>query len=144
MNREQFDKMIEGLVNPSRIKVAVNKDYDFLMSSENKNNLMGWFKTNSEKLEENLRKMKLKWVYAIETCPKDKPFIYMLISPTMTSHMANELTDIVQRTLPEGRTMFVSSGPLRAFNINQYDNTPTALTDLFEQYAETVLVVSEV
>ena len=144
MNREQFDKMIEGLVNPSRIKVAVNKDYDFLMSSENKNNLMGWFKTNAEKLEENLRKMKLEWAYAIETCPKDKPFIYMLISPTMTSNKANELTDIAQRTLPEGRTMFVSSGPLRAFNIKQYDNTPTTLSDLFEQYAETMFEVSEV
>jgi hypothetical protein len=93
--------MIEGLVNPSRIKVAVNKDYDFLMSSENKNNLMGWFKTNAEKLEENLRKMKLEWAYAIETCPKYKPFIYMLISPTMTTHNANDLTDIAQRTLPE-------------------------------------------
>ena len=33
--------MIEGLVNPSRIKVAVNKDYDFLMSSENKKQLDG-------------------------------------------------------------------------------------------------------
>jgi hypothetical protein len=73
--------------------------------------------------------MKLEWAYAIETCPKDKPFIYMLISPTMTTHKANELTDIAQRTLPEGRTMFVSSGPLRAFNIKQYDNAEKEVLD---------------
>ena len=144
MTQEQFDKMIEGLVNPSRIKVAVNEKYDFLMSAENTNDLMEWLKTNAERLENNLQKMGLKWAYAIETCPNDEPYIYMLISPKMTTNIARELTDRAERTLPKERKMWVSEGFFRYLDIDKYDNTPTTLTDLLTQYASTVIKVSEI
>ena len=144
MTQEQFDKMIEGLVNPSRIKVYVNEEYDFLMSTENTNDTMEWFKTNAGRLEENLRKMGLKWVYVIETCPNDEPFIYMLISPKMTRNIARELTDRAERTLPEEKKMWVSEGFFRYLDIDDYDNTPTTLTGLLTQYASMVIKVSEI
>lgn len=144
MTQEQFDIITTGLVNPSIIKVAVNKGYDLLMSAENTNDTMTWFNTNSDKLEENLRKQNLKWAYIIETCPDGEPFIYMLISPTMSTYLARNLTQRVRNTLPDDRTMLVSEGRFKAFNIEQFDYTPTTITDLLAQYADTVLKVSEV
>lgn len=136
---------MEGIVNPARIKVAVCENHDLLMSADNKNDTMEWFKTNADKLEENLRSMGLKWAYAIETCPDGEPFIYMLISPNMSTYLAQQMTDRAKRTLPEDREMIVCEGPFRAFNINQYDNTPETLAEaLLTHYADIVLRVTEV
>lgn len=143
MKKEQFDKIIEGLINPSKIKVMVNNDYDVLLSADNTNDTMEWFKTNADKLESNLREQHLEWAYAIETCPTGQPFIYMLISPTMSTNRAKQITQQAKNTLPEGRTMLVSSGIFRTFNIDEFDNTPTTLIDLLTKYADTVIEVTE-
>jgi hypothetical protein len=131
MTQEEFDKMVEGTVNPSRIKVVVKGKFDFLMSATNTNDTMDWFKTNACRLEENLRKMGLNWAYTIETTPDDKPFIYMFISPTMNDSFARNLTQRAKRTLPQNRIMFTCGGLFETLNIDQYDNTPTTLIEEF-------------
>lgn len=52
MNKKQFNQMIEGIDNPSRIKLAANENYDFLLSAKNTNDTVAWFKHNSTRLEE--------------------------------------------------------------------------------------------
>lgn len=145
MTQEQFDIITKGLVNPERVKVAVTPEYDLLLSAENTNDTMEWFKINSESLESNLRHQKLKWAYAIETCPDNQPFIYMLISPNMSTWKANKLILRAKNTLPEDRSIFASEGPFKAFKIDNFDLTPTTLLDeLFTKYASDVLRVSVV
>ena len=122
MNKEHFDKMIEGLINPSRIKVLVLEGYDVLLSARNTNDTMTWFKENGNTLEKNLRELGLRWVYVIETCPDDKPCIYMFIGQNMTKSIADKLTDRAKRTLPNDRTMIVSDGYMRYIDIDKYDN----------------------
>ena len=145
MNKEHFDKMIEGLINPSRIKVLVIEDYNVLLSARNTNDTMTWFKENGDILEKNLRGLGLRWVYVIETCPDDKPYIYMFIGPNMTKSIADKLTDRAKRTLPDDRTMIVSEGYMRYVDIDKYDNTPTTiLEELLKSKSIDVFKVSEI
>ena len=145
MNREHFDKMIEGLINPSRIKVLVIDDYNVLLSAQNTNDTMTWFKENGNTLEKNLRGLGLRWVYVIETCPNDEPYIYMFIGQNMTKSVADKLTDRARRTLPNDRTMIVSEGYMRYFDIEKYDNTPpTLLEGLLKSKSTDVFKVSEI
>lgn len=144
MDKKQFDKMIEGLVNPSRIKVCVNRGYDFLMSAKNGNDMMSWFQANGNTLENNLRKIGLNWVYIIETCPNSTPFIYMLISPKMSKSIADKLTDRAKRTLQEDREMYVFEGSMRYIEIDRYDYTKATLEELLLASCSDVLEVSEI
>lgn len=142
MTREQFDIITKGLVNPSKIKVGVTPDYDVLLSAKNTNDTMEWFKKNSERLESNLRAQKLKWAYVIETCEENQPFIYMLISPTMSTFKAQKLTQRVRNTLPDGRTLLASAGLFKSLNIDEYDFTPTTLLEeLLTKHASDVIKV---
>ena len=144
MDKKQFDKMIKGLVNPSRIKVCVNLDYDCLMSKENSNDTMAWFLENGNKLEGNLREMGLKWAYIIETCPNDKPFIYMLISQQMSRFFAETLIDRAKRTKPEDREIYVFDGNMRYIEIHKFDETKATLEQLLLAKVCNVLEVSEI
>jgi hypothetical protein len=144
MDQKQFDKMIKGLVNPSRIKVCVNPDYDVLLSAENSNDTMAWFLENGNKLETNLREMQLKWAYIIETCPNDKPFIYMLISQTMTRFVAETLIDRAKRTKPENREIYVFEGNMRYIEIHKFDDTKATLEELLLDNCCNVIEVSEI
>lgn len=145
MNREHFDKMIEGLINPSRIKVLVIDDYNVLLSAQNTNDTMTWFKENGNTLEKNLRGLGLRWVYVIETCPNDEPYIYMFIGQNMTKSVADKLTDRARRTLPNDRTMIVSEGYMRYIDIDKFDNTPTTLLEgLLKSKSTDVFKVSEI
>ena len=144
MDKKQFDKMIKGLVNPSRIKVCVNLDYDCLMSAKNSNDTMAWFQENGTKLESNLREMGLKWAYIIETCPNDKPFIYMLISQQMSQFIAEILTDRAKRTKPEDREIYVTEGNMRYLEIQRFDNTKATIEELLLRNYCNVIEVSEI
>jgi len=144
MDKKQFDKMIKGLVNPSRIKVCVNLDYDCLMSKENSNDTMAWFLENGNKLEGNLREMGLKWAYIIETCPNDKPFIYMLISQQMSRFFAETLIDRAKRTKPEDREIYVIEGNMRYIEIHKFDETKATLEELLLDNCCNVIEVSEI
>ena len=144
MDKKQFDKMIKGLVNPSRIKVCVNPDYDCLMSAKNSNDTMAWFLENGTKLEGNLREMGLKWAYIIETCPNDKPFIYMLISQQMSRFFAETLIDRAKRTKPEDRDIYVFEGNMRYIEIHKFDDTKATLEELLLDNCCNVIEVSEI
>lgn len=144
MNKKQFNQMIEGLNTPSRIKLAVNKDYDFLLSAKNTNDTVAWFKYNSIRLEKNLRKLGLKWVYVIETCPKDCPFIYMIISPTITQEKALMLMDSARRTLPDGRSMIFTENIFQSIEIDKYDYRHNTIIDLLTEHCSDVIDVSEI
>ena len=145
MNKEHFDKMIEGLINPSRIKVLVLEGYDVLLSARNTNDTKTWFKENGNALEKNLRGLGLRWVYVIETCSDDEPYIYMFIGQNMTKSVADKLTDRAKRTLPNDRTMIVSEGYMRYIDIDKFDNTPTTLLEwLLKSKSTDVFKVSEI
>lgn len=144
MNKKQFNQMIEGLNTPSRIKLEVNNDYDFLLSAKNTNDTVAWFKYNSIRLEKNLRKLGLKWVYVVETCPKDCPFIYMIISPTITQEKALMLTDSARRTLPVGRSMIFTENIFQSIEIDKYDYRHSTIIDLLTEHCSDVIDVSEI
>lgn len=143
MTHEVFDKITEGLKNPSRIKIVTCEDYDFLMSAENTNDTMDWFKINASKLEENLVFEGLTYIYVIETVPNNRPFIYMFIGEFITKFFVKEIVDRLMTDAPEGREAIIHRGHFTGVDIDKYDGSRSVLQDLFTMKAADVLEVLE-
>lgn len=145
MTQKEFDKLMEGvLIAPERVKLLVKEDYDLLMSSENTNNTVDWFKVNASILEDGIKKMNRQWLYIIETCPDRRPFIYMFIfSLGEPKTLSQEIAEI-KKTLPTDRQMVMTNTPFEMCEIDKYDNTPVPLLhQLLTEKASDVLEVLE-
>lgn len=133
--------MMKGLVNPSRIKVynikdSKNETYSLLLSNENTNGTMPWFRHNSERLEANLLGLGLKWVYAIETCSTGKPFIYMFINPDITMKTAQKYATEAIESLPMKRELFFFEGAFKNIGVEVYDYAESIPFDLLSKCSD--------
>lgn len=143
MTREQFDTIMTGVDNPSRVQLGINEDYDFLMSAENTNDTVDWFKVNALQLENNLMNSELTWVYVIETIPNSRPFIYMFIGEFITKFFIKKIVDDLMTNKPEGREVIIHKGSFPSVDIDKYDGTRSVLQDLFTMKAADVFEVLE-
>ncbi len=94
-----------------------------IMSSENSNDTLDWFKTNAKKLEIGLAKAGYMWMYMFETIPHQAPMIYMFFDHDDPSKMVWTELMCALGTLPEDRRMYPVESRFEFIDLSKYDNT---------------------
>lgn len=146
MEKDTIKTILSKLVNPERVHVlwAAEGLYAVIESAENTNDTLGWFRHNSNNLEEGLEVAGLSWCYVFETAPNNPPLIYMYIGDDITKDFVmNEISDAID-CLPEGRELHIVDDSFSTLDADQYDNSITEMEKVAVRYASDVFRVEEI
>ena len=143
MDRSCLESILSKTQNPGRVVIAPQKEFFMIMSAENTNDTIGWFTINSRLVEELVKKVGAKWYYLFETAAKQSPCIYMFIGEGLSKDFLEDYLQEGIASCQENRQFFLDDKPFSTIDIDQYDNSISALEDELIRKSSDVLKVYE-
>ena len=146
MKQKFYNEILEKLINPSKVKVCImDNGIEAIMSKENTNDTVSWFKVNSEKLESYLSNNGKNWYYVFEKQSHDSPaFIYMFIGTNLQLEEIVKIMEEAKETANDKELSFswdYSNFAFKDILPCQYEEPTSTLEEVLEGKAATVIEI---
>lgn len=140
MRKEDYERILLQLSNPSRVQVCFMKGFEVIMSRENINDAVDWFYVNSDTLEEFLADNGMSWCYLLEKAKAQDANIYLFIGSGLSY---DDMLSYKETYFKNGKDLefFIEKKPFKEISQCKYEHERSFVEEALYNHADNVFIV---